>query len=90
VNLVDDDVLQELWARASQGLALETLLFSLFSELQRSGVLDAAAFSRVFDQAEDTLTATALKLGKQAPPKYSTGALQIVEQIRTEFGLPKN
>jgi hypothetical protein len=86
---MDPIVERELWAQAAKGLALENLLFSLLSELQRSGVLDAAAFGRLLDQAEEALTATAMKLGSQAPPEYGTGALKIVEQIRANFGLPK-
>ena len=86
---MDPVVEHELWARAAQALAMESLLFSLLSELQRSGVLDSAAFGRLFDQNEDTLTATAMKLGSQAPPEYGAGALKIVEQIRANFGLPK-
>lgn len=87
---MDEDTLRELWARAAQGLALETLLFALLSELERSGVLNAAAFARMFDQAEDTLTATAMKLGSKAPPNYGTDALQVIEQIRAQFGVPKS
>src|SRR5262249_23916251 len=49
-------------------------LFSLISELERFGILDAAAFRRLFDQAEDALTVTAMKLGSQAPPEFCTGA----------------
>ena len=64
-----------------KALLLENVLFSLLSE--RSGILDAAAVRRLFDQAEDTLTATAMKLGSQAPPEFCTGALQIVEQMRS-------
>jgi hypothetical protein len=87
---MDDDVSRELWARATQGLAIETLLFALLSELQRSGVLDAGTFSRLFDQAEDICTATALKLGPQAPPEYATGALKIVSEIRTQLSLSED
>lgn len=86
---MDPIIERELWARAAQGLALENVLFSLLSELERSGILDAAAFRRLFDQAEDALTATAMKLSSQAPPEYATGALQIVEQMRSEFGVSK-
>jgi hypothetical protein len=50
---MDADVRQELWARAAQGIALENVLCSLLSELERSRILDAAAFTRLFDQAED-------------------------------------
>jgi len=64
-------------------------LFSPLSEQELSGILDAAAFRRLFNQAEDTLTATAMKLGSQAPPEFCTGALQIAEQMRSEFGVAK-
>jgi hypothetical protein len=84
---MDEDVSRELWAQAATGLALETLLFSLLLALQRSRVLDTAALARLFDQAEDTCTATALKLGPQAPPEYATGALKIVTELRSQLGL---
>ena len=77
---------EELERLGANGLALETLLFALMSEIQRSRLLDGAALTRVFDQADDTLTATALNLGAQAPPEYITRALKAVEEFRSEFG----
>jgi len=84
---MDKDVRDEFEKQGSHGLALEQLLFALMSEIQRSHLLAEAALSRVFDQAEDALTATALHLGAQSPPEYVTRALKIVTEIRSEFGL---
>jgi hypothetical protein len=36
------------------------------------------------------MKSTGSKLGSQAPPEYSTNALKIVEQIRTQFGLAED
>ena len=83
----DSTIREELEKLGANGLALETLLFALMSEIQRSRLLDGAALTRVFDQADDTLTATALNLGAQAPPEYITRALKAVEEFRSEFGL---
>ena len=83
----DPTIRAELERLSANGLALETLLFTLMSETQRSRLLDDAALARVFDQADDTLTATAMKLGNQAPPEYITRALKMVQEFRSGFGL---
>jgi len=74
----------------AQRLAMEVILFSLFSELERLGVLTQPSLQRIFDQADDTLIASALQLGDKAPPEYVTRAMQIVEQIRAQLGIPKD
>jgi hypothetical protein len=62
---MDDDVRRELEAQGARLLALETVLFCLLCELQRPGQLSNAALNRLFDQADDTLTAVTLQLGSQ-------------------------
>src|SRR5262249_35053554 len=48
---MDDDVRREFEAQAAQILALETVLFCLLCELQRSEQLSNAALNSLFDQA---------------------------------------
>jgi hypothetical protein len=87
---MDDDVRRELEVQGAQILALETVLFCLLCELQRSEQLSSAALNSLFDQADDTLTAVTLQLGNQMPPEFVTRAMKILERIRPNLCLAKS
>jgi hypothetical protein len=76
---------QENISLHAETLALQVVLFNLLVGLRAEPSLSAEFGERVLNNAADDLTAFALRMGKAAAAGHTSGALQIVEQLREQF-----
>ena len=65
-------------------LALQWLLACLARGLDRSDAIPAGTIENAFNCADEVLTEIALRVGKQASPEHTSGAIRIVEQLRKQ------
>lgn len=63
-------------------VALQTVLIAVFRRLAHDRPELAPTFCRAFDEAEAVLTGVTIRIGLDAPPECTVGALKIIEELR--------
>ena len=75
---------QEVVRLHAETLALQWLLTSLAGSLKNSGAVPEIVIEQAFDSAANIVEEIAIRLGKEAAPEHTVGALRIVEQLRKQ------
>lgn len=74
-----DDETQILQAEV---VAIQAVLISVFKRLSAKDSELASLFCDAFEEAEQKVTAVAMKVGAAVPLKSTVGALQVIEELR--------
>jgi hypothetical protein len=64
-------------------IALQAVLIAVFRRMATDKPDLAPLFCRAFDDAETILAGVAVKIGLEAPPETTLGALAVIEELRS-------
>lgn len=64
-------------------IALQAVLIAVFRRMASERPDLAPLFCRAFDDAETILAGVAVKIGLEAPPETTIGALRVIEELRS-------
>jgi hypothetical protein len=64
-------------------IALQAVLIAVFRRMATDRPDLAPLFCQAFDDAETILSGVAVKIGLEAPPETTIGALRVIEELRS-------
>jgi hypothetical protein len=64
-------------------IAIQAVLIAVFRRMATDRPELAPLFCQAFDEAETILSGVAVKIGLEAPPQTTLGALAVIEELRT-------
>ena len=73
----------DLQTLKAEVVALQAVMISVFRRIMADRPELAASFCQAFDDAETILSGVAVKIGLDAPPETTLGALAVIDELRS-------